>query len=71
MKNDYIINILKDLPYILWRELQVFGYTILFEPGVLKEAPTLIRGIPKMLRKRRAILSHAITTPQNIRQFFK
>src|SRR3989338_10502136 len=71
IKNDYIINILKDLPYILWRETEVLGYTILFEPIVLKEIPKFLRFLPKMLRKRRAIMVRAVTTPQSIHKFFK
>ncbi len=71
IKNDYIINVLKDLPYILWREIEVLGYTILFEPGVLAELPRFIKLIPKMLKKRSQILSKAKVTPEQIHQFFK
>ncbi|OGN27594.1 MAG: hypothetical protein A2941_01185 [Candidatus Yanofskybacteria bacterium RIFCSPLOWO2_01_FULL_49_17] len=71
VKNDYIINILKDLPYILWREVEVLGYAILFEPAVLKELPVFIKGLPKMLKKRRAILLSAKTSPSAIHGFFK
>src|SRR3989344_5831004 len=37
IKNDYIINILKDLGYILTREVAVLVYTLLFEPKVFLE----------------------------------
>jgi len=70
IKNDYIINILKDLPYILTREIAVFVYMILFEPRVLAEAPRFLKGIPRMLRKRKEIMKQAKTTPSKIRSYF-
>ncbi|OGN16775.1 MAG: hypothetical protein A3C88_00200 [Candidatus Yanofskybacteria bacterium RIFCSPHIGHO2_02_FULL_50_12] len=70
LKNDYIINILRDLPFIVWREIQVLGYTILFEPRVLAELPHFMRLLPRMLRKRREILSQALTTPNQIHNYF-
>lgn len=70
IKNDYIINILKDILYIVGRELEVLGYTVLFEPAVLKEFPSFVRGIPRMVKKRRAILSQAKVSPAQIRSYF-
>lgn len=70
IKNDYIINILRDFPHILWWEIKVLGYVILFEPGVLKELPAFLKGLPKMLGKRRLILSRAKTSPEAIHKFF-
>lgn len=71
IKNDYIINILKDLPFIAWRELMVFGYTILFEPKVLLEIPALFRGLPKAIRWRKEIMKKAKANPSEIRKWFK
>lgn len=70
VKNDYIINILKDLPWILPRELAVLGYAILFEPGVLREIPTFLKHFPKMLHKRKEIMKRAIVKPGEIRKWF-
>lgn len=70
IKNDYIINILKDLPKILPRELAVLGYAILFEPEVLKEIPIFLRYIPKMLRKRKEVMKRAVVKPKEIRKWF-
>jgi len=69
VKNDYIINILKDLPWIILRETAVLGYTVLFERDVLKEIPIFFRYLPKMLRKRREIMRRAITKPQEIKKW--
>ena len=70
IKNDYIINFLKDLPQILPRELAVLGYAILFEPGVLKEIPIFFRYLPKILRKRKEIMKRAVVKPKEIRKWF-
>ncbi len=70
IKNDYIINIFKDLPFIIWREIEVLGYAVLFEPGVLKEIPRFFRGIPRMLQKRREIMKHAQASPAEIHSYF-
>lgn len=59
IKNDYIINLLKDLPYIIIREIMILGYTLLFEPGVFLELPRFLRLLPKMLRRRKKIMRMA------------
>lgn len=69
VKNDHIINILKDLPWVIAREISVLGYAVLFEPQVLKEIPTFFKYLPKMLRKRREIMKRAVTTPGEIRKW--
>ncbi|KKU90181.1 MAG: Glycosyl transferase family protein [Candidatus Yanofskybacteria bacterium GW2011_GWA1_48_10] len=71
VKNDFIINVLKDLPYILWREFMVLGYTILFQPGVFAAFPELCAGIPRMIRKRKHILPKARISAGEIHKFFK
>ena len=69
VKNDYIINILKDLPWIVSREFAVLGYTVLFEPKALKEIPTFFRYLPKMLRKRREIMKRVVVSPKEFRKW--
>ncbi|MBI2626934.1 MAG: glycosyltransferase [Parcubacteria group bacterium] len=71
MKNDFFINILKDLPYVLKREILILGYTILFEPQVLLEIPKLLKLIPEMLQKRKEIMKRAKIKPEEIRKWFK
>ena len=71
IKNDHIINILRDLPYVLKRELAMIGYLIFFEPRVLVEIPSLLKLLPKMLRKRREILNRVKVSPGEIRRWFK
>ena len=71
IKNDYTINILKDLPYILKREIMMLGYLIIFEPKVLAEVPTLLRLLPKMLRKRKEIMKRRVANHREMRKWFE
>lgn len=70
IKNDYIINILKDLPAILKREIQMAGYIFFFEPAVLLEVPRFIFLLPKMLMRRREIMKRATVKPAEMRKWF-
>lgn len=70
IKNDYIINLFRDLPRILAREIGILGYTVLFEPGVLMEWGRFIRLLPRMLRRRQKVMARATLTPSQIHRFF-
>ncbi|MEK9157626.1 MAG: glycosyltransferase family 2 protein [Patescibacteria group bacterium] len=70
IKNDYIINILKDLPQILVREVAMTAYLLIFETAVLTQIFSLAKLLPKMLRKRRVILSRAKTNSSQIYSYF-
>lgn len=70
IKNDYIINILKDLPYVLKRELAMLAYLIIFEPKVFAELPNFIKLMPKMMRKRKEIMKRA-KSAGDMRKFFQ
>jgi GT2 family glycosyltransferase len=56
IKNDRIVDLWKDAPYIVWRECMIFGYTLLFEPGVFMAVPRFLRLLPRMLHRRRIIM---------------
>ena len=71
IKNDYTINILRDLPHIAFREMQVLGYSVLFEPKVLLEIPNFFRLMPKMLKKRKEIMKKAVVKPEEMRKWFQ
>ncbi len=70
IKNDYIINILKDLPYLLKREISMLGYLLIFEPKVLLEIPEFIKGAPKMFKERSIIMGKAVASSEEISRFF-
>jgi GT2 family glycosyltransferase len=71
IKNEYIINALRDLPQILIREVMVFVYTLFVEPGVFLEAGNFFRLLPKMLKRRKIIMDKAIREPREIHKFFQ
>lgn len=71
IKNDYIINILRDLPYILGREMAVFGYTLIFEPKIFMELKNFIRLLPRMISRRKEIMSRAKVSSSEIKKWFK
>jgi GT2 family glycosyltransferase len=69
IKNDAILNILKDLPHICAREVAVAGYTALFEPAVFKEAGRFFRLLPLMFKRRSTVQSAARLTAAQMRRF--
>lgn len=69
IKNDYTINIFKDLPFILAREMAVFGYTLLFEPKIFLEAGNFFKLLSKILQKRREIMKKAKVKPKDMRKW--
>ena len=70
IKNDYTINILRDLPYILKREIVMLGYLIIFEPKVLGEVPAFLKLLPKMLKKRKQIIKRRVASQEEMRKWF-
>ncbi len=70
IKNDYTINILKDLPYIVKREIMVLSYMILFEPKVFLEVPVFLKLLPRMFMKRRQIMKRRVAAPEEMRKWF-
>ncbi len=71
IKNDYIIDILRDLPHILWREMMVLGYAIFFEPKILLEFPFFLKSVPKMLSARKQIMARKTIGSQKMRRWFR
>lgn len=52
IKNDAMMNIVRDLPWIAIRECMILGYALLFEPRVLLGWIQFFRLLPRMLRRR-------------------
>jgi len=57
IKNASLANVLRDLHHILWFELRQWAYVPIFEPHLFKGLLGAIKLAPKMLRKRRTIVS--------------
>lgn len=70
LKNEYIVNVLLDLPWILTREITVLLYTLVIEPGVFLEYPRFFKLIPTMLRQRSQIMSKAKRTAKEIHRYY-
>ena len=71
IKNDYIINVLRDLPQIVWRELKVLGYTLIFEPRVLAILPRFFKLLLRVIRTRIEIMKKVKASPREMRQWLK
>jgi len=70
IKNDYIMNILRDLPWILGREIATFAYTVFFEPRAFAEAGRFVRMLPRMLRRRRLVMQRAVIGTSEFHRWF-
>lgn len=71
IKNDYTINVLLDLPSIVFREIMVLTYNLIFEPKVLTEIPNFFKLLPKILKTRKEIMKKAVVGPREIRKWFE
>lgn len=67
IKNDRMMDILRNIHRVLWRELLVQGYFLLFEPATLKEWGRFLRLLPRMIGRRRQIQRRAVRTAANMR----
>ncbi len=59
IKNDNIISLVKDLPFILARELAVFIYGVLIEPMRLTVIIRFFKLLPVMIRRRKIVQKKA------------
>lgn len=71
LKNDCLVNWLRDLPFILWFEIKALIYMFLVEPHLLLSIFQVFKLLPLTLRKRREIMSRAVISPKEIRKWFK
>ncbi|MFC1559524.1 glycosyltransferase family 2 protein [Candidatus Margulisiibacteriota bacterium] len=70
LKNDYLINWLIALPFILWFEVRAFVYMLFREPHLFLAWVQFLKLLPLTLRKRRAIMKRAVVSPRGIRKWF-
>ncbi len=57
IKNDFGWNFWKSFPRILFREIAMLCYIVIFEPKTLGAVPVFFKLLPKMLKKRKMIQS--------------
>ena len=70
LKNDDIINVLKDLPSIAFYDLKLDLYALFFEPFLFLAFWDIIKLLPEALKKRREIMSRRKVSPAGIRSLF-
>ncbi len=58
VKNEMLLSLLHDLPWILWKEILSFGFILIREPFLLKSWLKMWEQVPVMLKKRRQIMKH-------------
>ena len=71
IKNDFASNLLRDSYYILWRQLRLWGYFILFEPAMILEKFRVAKMLPKMLKRRGEIMKRARVSAREMRRWFE
>ena len=70
IKNDFWVNILKDLPWFLKREIFLFIYFLIWERSTLRAYWNIIKMTPIMLRKRHEVMDRKKISKQKIREWF-
>lgn len=70
IKNDHLINILRDIPFIIWYELKALAYIIFREPHLLLAWFQIILLLPITLRKRHRIMEKAVVNAKEMRKWF-
>ncbi|MHB8173363.1 MAG: glycosyltransferase family 2 protein [Nitrospirota bacterium] len=70
LKNDDPLNFIKDLPHIIFYELKIHLFSLLFEPFIFMAFWDIIRLLPETLKKRREIMSRRKVSPSGIRGLF-
>jgi len=67
IKNDDPVNVLIHLPQILFYELKLFAYSLFAEPFLFGACLDIIRLLPDLLKKRRAVMGRRRLGPGGIR----
>lgn len=59
IKNDHLVDFLRDLPWIVGREALAFAFILVADPLRLRAIPRLLAALPGAMRKRSYIQAHA------------
>ena len=65
IKNDSLVSLIRDFPFIFAREFFMFLFILFLEPKVLGVLPEFFRQLPKMISKRKIIMSQKPVFPDN------
>jgi hypothetical protein len=77
MKNQWLMlikyedgfNFVRDLPFILTRELTIAFHHLLFAPRALAAIPMTLKLLPQTMRKRRAVKRSQVMDPRDLRRW--
>lgn len=69
IKNESLINFLKDFPFIFFYELKKFLYLLFFEPRIIKALFDVFKKLPVMLKKRQLIQKIKKISTEDFRKF--
>lgn len=70
LKNETWGSLAPDLPSLIKREIQIFGYVLFFAPRLLKTYFSFISKMPNTLQKRKFIQKNRKIKPREIRKWF-
>jgi GT2 family glycosyltransferase len=70
IKNDFGWSFLRDMPFIVTRELLLFCYIMVIEPRVITAVPEFIKLLPRILEKRRVIQRERVASSKDMHQWF-
>ena len=71
VKNELPLLFLRDLPFIIWYDLKILGYLLLFERSSLPALADFVRLLPQAIRKRRVIMGNRKVSATYMGQFFR
>jgi GT2 family glycosyltransferase len=70
IKNDFGWSLLRDMPFIVTRELFLFCYLIVIEPRVVSAVPEFLKLLPRILEKRKIVQQKRVATSQEMHRWF-
>ncbi|MBI2624327.1 glycosyltransferase family 2 protein [Candidatus Parcubacteria bacterium] len=71
LKNDLAINLLRDLPWWLAKEVASWLYIMVAEPRTLRATADIVRLLPRVWLKRRAIMAKRRIAARDIERWFE
>lgn len=71
VKNDFMVNALLHFPWILWYHIREAAWVLVFEQRTVKAWFSFWKLLPRMLRKRRLIMSRTRVKAKEIRRWMK
>jgi len=71
VKNETPINLFYHILPIVWRELKILVYSLIFEPFIFRSIANFFKYLPYTLIKRRVIMAHRKVSAKEMRKWFR